>query len=130
MNEEAGFIAALLADPDDRTVLLVYADWLDERDDPRGAYLRAVASAHPDHQQLAQLGQNIDVHWVRVIMSRRFRVGTRVMVLSGAFAQSEAAIVTIHENREGAIIQLTFWGRPVDVDVTFEHLALIEQPAA
>src|SRR5207249_4961387 len=26
MNEEAGFIAALLAEPDDRTTLLVYAD--------------------------------------------------------------------------------------------------------
>ena len=28
MNEESGFIAALLAEPDDRTTLLVYADWV------------------------------------------------------------------------------------------------------
>jgi uncharacterized protein (TIGR02996 family) len=40
MNEEAAFIAALVADPSDRTAALVFADWLDERGDPRGAMLR------------------------------------------------------------------------------------------
>jgi uncharacterized protein (TIGR02996 family) len=40
MDEEAGFIAALAADPSDRTAALVFADWLDDRGDPRGAMLR------------------------------------------------------------------------------------------
>jgi|GEM_PF-1060132 len=40
MNEEAAFIAALAADPSDRTAALVFADWLDERGDLRGAMLR------------------------------------------------------------------------------------------
>jgi uncharacterized protein (TIGR02996 family) len=40
MNEEAGFIAALVADPSDRTAALVFADWLDERSDPRGPWMR------------------------------------------------------------------------------------------
>lgn len=40
MNEEAAFIAALVADPSDRTAALVFADWLDERGDPRGPWLR------------------------------------------------------------------------------------------
>jgi uncharacterized protein (TIGR02996 family) len=35
MDEEAGFIAALAADSDDATTRLVYAGWLDDRDDPR-----------------------------------------------------------------------------------------------
>jgi uncharacterized protein (TIGR02996 family) len=40
MSEEAAFIAALVADPSDRTAALVFADWLDERGDPRGPMLR------------------------------------------------------------------------------------------
>src|SRR5262245_41684171 len=40
MNEEAGLLAAIGADPKDRAVRLVYADWLDERSDPRGELVR------------------------------------------------------------------------------------------
>lgn len=35
MNEEAGFQAALDANPDDFQTRLAFADWLRERDDPR-----------------------------------------------------------------------------------------------
>jgi uncharacterized protein (TIGR02996 family) len=38
--EEEAFLAALLKQPADNLTRLVYADWLDERDDPRGPYLR------------------------------------------------------------------------------------------
>jgi uncharacterized protein (TIGR02996 family) len=41
MSEEAAFIAAILTSPADDMNRLVYADWLDDRADPRGAYLRA-----------------------------------------------------------------------------------------
>jgi uncharacterized protein (TIGR02996 family) len=34
------FIDAIAEDPDDDTARLVYADWLDERGDPRAEYLR------------------------------------------------------------------------------------------
>ncbi len=44
MSEDEAFVARLRAKPDDETARLVYADWLDERDDPRGAYLRAEAA--------------------------------------------------------------------------------------
>ncbi len=40
MNEEEAFIAALAADPSDRTAALVFADWLEEHGDPRGSMLR------------------------------------------------------------------------------------------
>ncbi|QJX00281.1 TIGR02996 domain-containing protein [Frigoriglobus tundricola] len=46
MNEDAAFLAVIKASwqddakKDDDTLRLVYADWLDERDDPRGEYLR------------------------------------------------------------------------------------------
>ena len=41
MTDDAAFLAAIRADPTDDLARLVYADWLDERGDPRGAYLRA-----------------------------------------------------------------------------------------
>lgn len=38
--DEAAFLASIVADLSDDLRRLVYADWLDERDDPRGDYLR------------------------------------------------------------------------------------------
>src|SRR5438128_1733727 len=37
---DKGFLSAILENPRDDTSLLDYADWLEERDDPRSAYLR------------------------------------------------------------------------------------------
>jgi uncharacterized protein (TIGR02996 family) len=41
MAEDADFIEAILAAPDDEDLRLIYADWLEERGDPRNPYLRA-----------------------------------------------------------------------------------------
>ncbi|HEY1187847.1 MAG TPA: TIGR02996 domain-containing protein [Gemmata sp.] len=41
MNEDEAFIRAIVDSPGDDTPRLVYADWLDDRADPRGPYLRA-----------------------------------------------------------------------------------------
>jgi uncharacterized protein (TIGR02996 family) len=43
MTEDEAFIRAIVDGPGDDTARLVYADWLDDRDDPRGPYLRAEA---------------------------------------------------------------------------------------
>lgn len=43
MTERDALISAVRANPDDRTARLVFADWLDERDDPLGGYVRAEA---------------------------------------------------------------------------------------
>ena len=40
MPTDSDFLAATAVNPADRLPRLVYADWLDERDDPRGEYLR------------------------------------------------------------------------------------------
>ena len=37
---EEPFVRAIAADPDDEATRLVYADWLEERDDPLGEFLR------------------------------------------------------------------------------------------
>jgi uncharacterized protein (TIGR02996 family) len=41
VTDDEAFIRAVVAAPGDEAPRLVYADWLDERGDPRGAYLRA-----------------------------------------------------------------------------------------
>jgi uncharacterized protein (TIGR02996 family) len=40
MTDDQDFVQAILSRPDDDTVRLVYADWLDERGDVRGEFLR------------------------------------------------------------------------------------------
>jgi uncharacterized protein (TIGR02996 family) len=40
-TDDEALLRAVLANPADEAPRLVYADWLDERDDPRGEYLRA-----------------------------------------------------------------------------------------
>jgi uncharacterized protein (TIGR02996 family) len=57
MNDEAAFQAALSARPDDNHLRLIYADWLDERGDPRGELLRLLHTltqsiAVPDRDRL------------------------------------------------------------------------------
>jgi uncharacterized protein (TIGR02996 family) len=42
MNHNDALLQAVLASPDDDTPRLVYADWLEERGDPRGEF-----SGHP-----------------------------------------------------------------------------------
>jgi uncharacterized protein (TIGR02996 family) len=50
VTDDEAFIRAIVANPADDAPRLVYADWLDERNDPRGAYLRAeVTWAEPWH---------------------------------------------------------------------------------
>ena len=105
MNEEAGFIKALLADPDDRTVLLVYADWLDEHDDPRGEYLRLLAAEQPDRSHLHLVGNTLERTWVDFISSRTsFRVGDRVRILDGPLANVQGVFVGVVAGRGDEVV--------------------------
>jgi uncharacterized protein (TIGR02996 family) len=45
MADERAFLAAILESPEDDCTKLVYADWLEERGDPRAEYLRLVVQA-------------------------------------------------------------------------------------
>lgn len=40
LSDESDFGRAIVADPDEATLWLVFADWLDEQDDPRGPVAR------------------------------------------------------------------------------------------
>jgi len=41
MSDDEAFIRGIVANPGDEAPRLIYADWLEEREDSRGAYLRA-----------------------------------------------------------------------------------------
>jgi uncharacterized protein (TIGR02996 family) len=75
-QDERDFLAAIQATPADDILRLVYADWLDERGDCRGEFLRLqiqLKSLDPDHLQragaenrLSILRRNIDPSWLEV----------------------------------------------------------------
>src|SRR5262249_19063984 len=69
MNDEAAFLAAIQAAPEDGNLRLVYADWLEERGDVRGEYLRLEhqLSLSPITLRLVQLREQIDPSWIALV---------------------------------------------------------------
>lgn len=47
MSDRDAFLRAIRANPDDDTARLVFADWLDERDDPLGQFIRVQLELEP-----------------------------------------------------------------------------------
>ncbi len=76
MTQDDAFIQAILASPADDVSRLVYADWLEERGDPRGEYLRVElaltaarrqrAKAPELRQRLQELRAKIKRSWLAV----------------------------------------------------------------
>ena len=77
MNEDAAFVRAIREQPDDETARLVYADWLDDRSDPRAEYLRAEAAwatlptadeqSRPLFRRVSQLAAALDPEWFAAV---------------------------------------------------------------
>jgi uncharacterized protein (TIGR02996 family) len=63
-TDDEAFIRAILDAPGDKAPRLVYADWLDERDDPRGAFLRAELAHRGDTERLHGQAVGLDPVWV------------------------------------------------------------------
>src|ERR1700722_3776040 len=58
MADEASFLEAIISEPDDDSLRLIFADWLDERGDPRGKFIRVqieLARLSADDPRLAPL---------------------------------------------------------------------------
>ncbi|MBP3958219.1 TIGR02996 domain-containing protein [Gemmata sp. G18] len=118
MSEDAAFIAAILAAPDDRTALLVYADWLDERSDPRAEYLRLVAAEKPNQRRLTQIRRALDPIWVRIVTERT--AADSVWIIEGALANCLGEITDVRQNRAGTVVatvRFTLRGQPSHVEV-------------
>ena len=66
MTDEQGFLDALAAEPEDGLTRLAYADWLEERGDPRAELLRleeTPRASGPPSRLLALHGA-LDAEWV------------------------------------------------------------------
>jgi uncharacterized protein (TIGR02996 family) len=73
-TDDEAFLRAIVDAPADEAPRLVYADWLDERGDPRGAYLRAVVTWGPRlhdvgtrekaERQFRHAARSLDPVWV------------------------------------------------------------------
>ncbi|WP_439627965.1 TIGR02996 domain-containing protein [Gemmata sp.] len=65
MTEDEAFIRSVVGSRGDNTPRLAYADWLDDRGEPRGPYLRAAfAAADRDAAQLREAAIGLDPVWV------------------------------------------------------------------
>jgi uncharacterized protein (TIGR02996 family) len=77
MGEEDAFLRGIRAHPGDDALRLVYADWLEERGDLRGNFLRlqlGLTSLAPDHlhrvggeHELSLLRKACDPEWLAVV---------------------------------------------------------------
>src|SRR5262245_46200025 len=77
MSDESALLAAIRSAPSDDAPRLVYADWLDERGRPGGAYLRAecrpaaVPPTDPRHAdlqvELRAAGVGVDPAWLAAV---------------------------------------------------------------
>jgi uncharacterized protein (TIGR02996 family) len=77
MGDDDSFLHAIKANPADDALRLVYADFLEERADPRADFLRlhlALKAAAPDHldrvageHELSQLRKGCDAKWLAVV---------------------------------------------------------------
>lgn len=72
MDAETEFDNAILDNPEDDATRMVYADWLEERGDARGEYIRLEVQRPPDAQKrLNEMRRTLDPDWVRRIGLRR-----------------------------------------------------------
>jgi uncharacterized protein (TIGR02996 family) len=69
MNDEDAFLEALRSDPSDGTFLLVYADWLQERGDPRAEYIRLTQTPQENESRIQDLRRQLAKDWVALIDS-------------------------------------------------------------
>lgn len=77
MPDEAAFLQAILAAPDDDAPRLVYADWLEERTDPKGEFIRLQCaharkwheaiwiSGDPDNERMEALEREYGDRWLQ-----------------------------------------------------------------
>lgn len=73
---EMPFLAAVNARPEDVLPMLVYADWLDERSDPRGLVLRLIAEAITDgelSEELATALRGASQPWLHQVFGTSVR---------------------------------------------------------
>jgi uncharacterized protein (TIGR02996 family) len=85
MTPEEAFLQALIESPDDDTPRLIFADWLEERGDSRGEFLRlecrlrSLPESCSDYgrwyERLAQLAGEVDIRWLAAVCRVHLETG-------------------------------------------------------
>jgi uncharacterized protein (TIGR02996 family) len=65
MSEEAAFLTAIRAAPDDLTTRGAYADWLEERGDPRTEFVRLAIALAETATRIRELAPSLAPEWIR-----------------------------------------------------------------
>ena len=75
------FVAAICAEPEDNLPRLIYADWLDDRGDPRGEFIRLQVAEHlgePGHTlRIAELEKLHGRKWAGPFADWAYMIGLR-----------------------------------------------------
>jgi uncharacterized protein (TIGR02996 family) len=79
VNEEEGFLKAIHDKPEDSSLRLVYADWLEEHGDgPRAEYLRLEQQLSQLPTRLQELRQQLDAKWLAQVQRSSIRAHLQV----------------------------------------------------
>ena len=92
MPDDDVFLRALRENPNDDGTRLVYAEWLQERGDVRGEYLRLDHQLSQDLIRLAELRRQIDPTWLTAV-----RKGPRAVGVVQFRNQREASLESIRQ---------------------------------
>jgi uncharacterized protein (TIGR02996 family) len=112
-SDEDAFIEAIGAAPEDEAARLVYADWLEERDDPRGAYLRAEVTyfrrkeGRRNDRKLSALLKQVDPVWAAMVSRPPFGIAVPGLTFRGKGPKVTRARLSKIE---------AFWGEPLPPD--------------
>lgn len=95
MEDEAAFLRAIADQPEDDAPRLVYADWLEERNDPRAEYLRVEhrgrANPAAERERLDALRARLDPAWLRAVHDYHLWPDWAVVLQARLCSQTEAA---------------------------------------
>ena len=106
MSDEAGFLRAIQENPEDGDARLVYADWLQERGDIRGEYLRLEHQFAHIPLRLAQLREQIDQTWLAGVSKRR---QTSITGTWGASDDRTEGLLRLEISTEGKTWTIRAW---------------------
>jgi uncharacterized protein (TIGR02996 family) len=104
VTHDDAFLQSILEAPDDDSPRLIYADWLDERGDPRAEFLRLECRLArlrladrkgPLGDRFGELAQTLDREWVLCV--------SRVFNLLGLGAAKEAFARALHRRLSGRL---------------------------
>jgi uncharacterized protein (TIGR02996 family) len=140
--DDAGFLLAIRNNPNDDVSRLVYADWLDERGDIRGEFLRlhlGLKALAPDHlhrvsgeHELSFLRKNIDAEWLAMVEPERNRCDGPVRDNPGQENpyRSDKCFYAGYGNRKRSEVKFHVETQDTECDAWKCLLDLIEQAAA